>query len=336
MAAPTNAYQRSDQSNTLEDVSNVITDVSPEEVPFQTACGSEMVEQTYYEWDLDELDAVNGSNAHIDGDTFAGEAITSPTRVGNHCQISRKDFIITRRARKVKKTGQRDELARQTVRKGRELRRDMETILMSNQASVTDNGSAAPKLGGLPAWIVGTSDGRADRGGSGADGGFSSGAISAATDGTDRAMDESGMLDVVRSVFQVSKLVPEALFLGPQAKSKFSQYMFSSSARVATQYQDQGASPRGGVKVVGAVDTWVTDFAVIDIVPDLWQREDDGFFLNFEVLNMGWFDPISTDAMAKTADTDDRMVLADYTLIVKNQKALGIFADIDETTAMVA
>lgn len=336
MPPPVNAYQRSDVSNEFEDISDIISDVSPEEVPFQTGTGSPSVDNTFYQFDSDELDAADGTNARIDGDTFAGQVVTPPKRVGNHCQISSKEFIITRRARKINKSGQRDELARQTTRKGRELRRDMETILLSNQASLGDDGAVAPLLGGLPSWIVGDVDGRADRGAGGSDGGFAAGLTVAATDGTVRALSEQGLLDVVTAIFKVSKLKPMVLQLGAVAKGKFSTYMFGSSARIATQYQDQGSSPRGGVQVVGAVDTWVTDYAVMDVVPNLWQREEDGFFLNYETLDVGFFDPISTDAMAKVADTDDRMILVDYTLIPRNEKALGIYADIDETLPMVA
>jgi hypothetical protein len=337
-AAPTNAYQRTDVANELEDVSDIINDISPEETPFMTAAGTVTVENTKYEYDTDELDAVNAANAHIDGDVFAGEAVTAPTRLASHCQISRKDFIITRRARKMKKTGQKDEVSRQVARKGRELKRDCEAGMLANNAAVADNGSAAPETGGLPSWIEGDSDGRADRGGGGSEGGYASGTslTVAATDGTDRALDESGMLAIVTSIFKVSKLTPNILMMGPTAKSKFSQYMFGSSARIATPYQDHGKSARGGVTVVGAVDLWVSDFSTLELVPNLWQREDDAFFLNMDVIDVGYFDPMSTDAMAKTADTDDRMVLVDYCLIVRNEKALGIFADVDETLAMVA
>lgn len=335
-AAPTDAYQRSDITNELEDISDVISDVSPEEVPFQTNAGSVMVDNTYYEFDSDVLPTAVNNNAHIDGDTFTADAITAPTRKGAHCQIARKDFVVTRRARKLNKTGQRDELARQTVRFGRALRRDIEMSVLANNASVADNGTVAPETGGLPTWIEGDSDGRADRGAGGSEGGFAATLTTAATDGTDRAMDESGMLDIVTNIFKVSKMAPEVLMLGPEAKAKFSRYMFSSSARIATPYQNQAQNPRGGVRVVGAVDSWVTDYAVLDVVPNLWQREDDGFFLNFDSIDMGWFDRISTNAMAKNSDSDSRMIVADYCLIPRNELTIGIFADIDETLAMVA
>lgn len=335
MAAPTNSYQRSDVTNELEDISPLIYDTSPTECPLVQNAAKGTASNTTVDWTEDELDAADATNAWIDGDVFAASAVTPPVKLTNECQIVRKDFRISRRARKLAKTGQTDEVARQTVRKGRELKRDIEAVCMSNTAAVSDNGSVAPKTGSLLTWIKDlNSSGRTARGGSGADP-VTTGST-AATDGTQRALDESGLLGVVAGIHVDSQEMPDALMLGTVAKQKFSNYMFSSSARIATQHQDQGKTPRGGVRVVGAVDVWVTDYAVVDVVPDRFQRERDAVFVNFDYVELAYFDPISTDAMAKDSDTDSRMVLADFALKVRNRYTLGVFADVDETTAMVA
>ena len=149
-------------------------------------------------------------------------------------------------------------------------------------------------------------------------------------------MSEAGILGVVDAIYKVSTEPPNAFMLGVDAKQKYSNYMFSSSARIATQYQDQGASPRGGVQVVGAVDVWVTNTAVMDVIPNRFMRSRDTLIYNTGWADCAAFDPMQTDAMAKTADTDDRMILVDHTLVVRNRAAFGTFADVDPTTAMVA
>ncbi len=335
MAAPTNSYQRVAVSNTLEDYADVIYDVSPQEVPFITNSAQGTADNTTYDWTEDELDAANANNAHIDGDIFAAEAITPPTKLTNECEIARKDFRISRRARRVNKAGPDDEVARQVVRKGRELKRDIESSVLDNRAKVVDNGTVAPRTASLNAWIADmNTTGRTDRGATGAD--PTGDGTDAATDGTVRALSESGLRGVLKGVYLDSQEAPDAIMFHPDAKERFSNYIFGADAGIATQYQDQGRSPRGGVQAVGAVDVWVTDFAVVDIVPDRFQRPTDGLVVNFDFCEIKYFDPISTDAMAKDSDTDSRMVLADWGLCVRNRATLGVFADIDVSTAMVA
>ncbi len=339
MAAQTNAYQRFAQGNTLEDVHQEIMDITPDETPFLSNCPvGPAAQNTKKEWDNDELDPQDTTNAWIDGNVFAGQVITSPTRLDNECQISRKDFTITRRARKVKKTGQRDEVARQVARKGRELKIDMNGILQKNQAKTPDaDGATAPLTAGLPTWIIGGTDGRANRGATTGTDPAQLGAVKG--DGTKRAQSEAATLAIVSAVAKVSKMRPNVLHMDHDSKSKFSAYAFGTDARIATPYQDHGANPRSGLTINGSVDVWVTDFAVLEIVPDLYMplRNEgtgyDHFIYDTAGVWVSYFDPISTNAMAKVADSDDRMVLADYCLMPSNPKCIGTYADVDETLA---
>ena len=325
MAAPTNAYKRAAITHEFEDIQDIIYDVSPEETPFMTNAGTQVAENTFHEWPIDELDAANENNAWVDGDVFTAGAITPPVMQGNRCQISRKDIAVTRRARKINKAGQRDELARQIARKGRELKRDMEKILLNNQASVADNGTVAPKLGGFPAWLQTNTVFAGD----GGDGGFTAGNVVARTDGTIRQLTEAMIKAVTLSIYTNSGDSPNTMLMHPQVKQSWSEYQFSTSARIATPYQDHGKNPRSGLTVVGAVDVWVGDFEVLDVVPDRFQRSRDLFIYNTEYTDVGYFDPIQTNAMGKRGDTDDNIVLADYTLVLTNEKTAGMVADID-------
>lgn len=327
MAAPTNAHKRVAIVHNIPDIRDVIYMVDPDETPGITNFGRAQATNTTHQWQEDVYDTATTANAFPDGDAFAPQAVNTVTVLTNECQISRKDFTITRRARKVNKAGPDDELARQIGLKGTALRRDMESIIFNNQAKVLDNGTAAPLLAGLPAWIAGTTDGRADRGGTGTD--PTGDGTDAAGDGTARALTESGLLDIITAIYGVSSVRPNCTFMHHTIKQKFSTFLFSTNARVATQYQDQGANPRGGVQVVGAVDTWVTDFGVLDIVPDRFQRQRDVFVKNTSWIDVADFDPMSVATIGRRSDTDERMIVSDYTLVPRNRSTLGVYADVD-------
>lgn len=321
--------------NVREQLADMISMISPTETPFVSMVKSEKSNNTVKEWLQDSLAAASTSNAHIDGDVFSGDTLTAPARLSNHHQILRKDLIVTRRAQIVNQAGTKNELSRQVAKAGLELRRDLESILLNNQAVTVGNDSTAPKLAGLPAWLKTNTA----RGATGADPALNNTTYgypdTAATDGTDRALSEATLLDTIKDTV-VAGGNPSVIMVGPEVKQRFSNYQFGSSARIATPYQDHGKSPRSGLTVNGSVDVYVTDFGTYDIVYNLFQREDDVFILDKDKLAVSYLTKYEIDEQHKDGDADRRMLVTDATLCVKNEAACGIVADIDETAAMTA
>lgn len=321
--------------NVREQLTNVIYNISPTTVPLQANIGRESSDNTLKEWQIDELAAVNTSNAAIDGADFGSDSSDEAQRIGVYHQISIKYLAVSRRANIVNKAGRRSEMAYQIAKKGKELRRDVEAIACLNQATLVGNSSTASLTAGLGAWI--RTNGT--RGSGGADPALSNTTYgqptTAATDGTQAALSETNILTTVRQAY-IAGGNPNMLMCGPTVKQRISNYLFTSSARVATQYQDQGKSPRGGVSVVGAVDVYVTDFTILDIVPNRFQRERDVWILDTEYWAITYLDGYKTEKIAKIGDAERRHLLVDWALVSHNEAASGSVADVDETTAMVA
>lgn len=55
MAIVTNTFTSYDAKGIREELSNVISNISPEETPFQSNVGSESVSNTFFEWQTDSL-----------------------------------------------------------------------------------------------------------------------------------------------------------------------------------------------------------------------------------------------------------------------------------------
>lgn len=123
MAVPTATYQTYAQVGIREDLSDIIYDISPMDTFFFSKADRMTAKQTRHEWQTDALAAPNGDNAFIEGDDFSGQALTATTRIGNICQISRKDIVVSRTANRVNTAGRKQELAYQIARKGKELKR---------------------------------------------------------------------------------------------------------------------------------------------------------------------------------------------------------------------
>lgn len=332
-----------------EDLMDIVYNISPTEVPFQQNIGRGTAYQDLHEWIIDSLAAADSSNAHIDGDNFDGDPISAGERLQNYNQILRKDIVVSRRANVVRKAGRRSELAYQIAKAGKELRRDSEAVLLANQAARSGNSTLAPLMAGLPAWVGVAVDsevdaGNTNRGALGADPaltGTNDGYPNvAATDGTQRALNEDGLLEVIKACY-INGGDPNMILVGPTVKQQFSKYMFSASARIATPYQDHGARARDGVGVVGAVDVYVSDFGVLDVVPDRFMRQVtgsyvDAFVIDTEYAQVSYLDGYKTETISKVGDAERRHILVDETLCIKNPAAHGVYADIDDSLAMTA
>lgn len=319
--------------NVREDLTDVIYNISPTEVPFQANIGRGSADQTLHEWQIDELADPDLGNAAIDGADFGADASDPAQRIGVYCQISIKYIAVSRRANIVNKAGRKSELSYQIAKRGKELRRDVEAISLENQATLQGTSAVASLTAGLPAWLTTNTD----RGVGGTDPALSGGTFgqptTAAGDGTIRALSEQDMLDVLRSCYDEGGN-PNMLMCGTRTKQNFSNYMFTANARIATQRQDQGPVNRGGVSVVGAVDVYVSDFTVLDVVPNRWQRERDFWCLDTEYWEISYLDGYKTETIAKIGDSERRHILVDWCLTSNNEAASGVVADIDETLAM--
>ncbi len=321
--------------NVREDLTDVIYNISPTETPFQANIGRGSSSNTLHEWQIDELAAADTSNAAIDGADFGTDASDPASRIGAYCQISIKYINVSRRANIVNKAGRKSELAYQIAKRGKELRRDVEAIATLNQATLAGNSTTASLAGGLGAWIKTNTT----RGTGGTDPALSNTTYgqptTAAGDGTLQALSEADLLTVIKDAY-VAGGDPNMIMVGPTVKQLISNYMYGSSARIATQYQDQGKSPRGGVTVVGAVDTYVSDFSVLDIVPNRFQRERDVWVLDTEYWEIAYLDGYKTETIAKVGDAERRHILVDWALCSKNEGASAVVADVNSGTAMVA
>ena len=319
--------------NVREDLTDIIYNISPTEVPLQANIGRGNADQTLHEWSIDELDNVDLNNAAVDGADFGTDNSDPAQRIGVYCQISIKYIAVSRRANIVNKAGRKSELSYQLAKRGKELRRDVESIACNNQATLQGNSTTASLTAGLGAWVATNTN----RGVGGADPTLSGGTFgqptTAAVDGTVRALSETDMLTVLRECYD-SGGNPNMLLCGTQTKQNFSNFMFTANARIATQRQDQGPVNRGGVSVVGAVDVYVSDFTVLDVVPSRFSRERDFWCIDSEYWEISYLDGYKTETIAKIGDAERRHILVDWCLSSHNEAASGVVADIDETVAM--
>jgi hypothetical protein len=323
MAAITNTYTRFDAKGVREDLSNVIYQISPEETPFMSNVGRENVSNTFYEWQTDDLAAASTTNAQIEGDDITSfTAVTATVRLGNYTQISRKDVIIAGTLEAVDKAGRRSELSYQMAKKSAEIKRDMESTMLANQAAAAGSTSSARKSGALLAFLkTNTSEGSG-----GGDPSYTTIPDAARTDATTtnlRSFSETLLKDVIQKVWTEGGS-PSIVMAGPVNKQNLSKMAGIAGQR----FNATGAKPS---TIIGAADVYVSDFGNVSIVANRFQRERDVFVLDPEYASVCYLRPFQTVELAKTGDAEKRMLLCEWGLKIKNEKAHGAVYDLNST-----
>ena len=321
-----------------EDVMNKIWDISKVPLPFTDMIGvGEAAKASYKEWTTDKLTAPNLANAVIDGSDATGNDAAFGLRVGNHCQISTKTLHISTRADSVKKIGRVNEMAYQLQRRQHELRRDVEAIMLSNQASVADNGvNVAGKVGTLPSWITTTHT-------NGTAGGYntSTGLTVARTVAAKSALTETKVKNAIQSIYEQGGDVSVIMSV-PSVISRFSEFMFSSTHRSAAVV-NQVTDANSPATALAAINVYVTDFGTVKLVPNRLQQTHldansascaDVFLLDTGYLALSFLKGYNVEDLAKAGLSDKKMMSVDWTLMVLNEAAQGMIGDIDTAAAM--
>jgi PHD/YefM family antitoxin component YafN of YafNO toxin-antitoxin module len=185
-------YQTYQTVGIREDLADIIYSISPTETPFMSGVAKTKATNTSHQWQTDALADVV-ANAAVEGATISYPTLTATTKLTNYTQISTKSVQVSGTNDAVTSAGRNNELAYQVAKSAKELKRDMETALLSNVAAAAGNATTARKLGGVQTWISTNVD--AGAGGSGA------GAGAIRTDGTQRAFTEDQLKGVLRSCF---------------------------------------------------------------------------------------------------------------------------------------
>ena len=310
MAQPTNTFDTYDSIGEREDLSDVIYNISPTDTPFLSSAAKTKATAVLHEWQTDSLATAVTDNKVIEGDEATNDAITATTRLSNSCQIMDKVIVITGTQEAVDKAGRASEIAYQIAKKAKELKRDLESALCSNNAEVTGSATAARQSGGLRSWVA-TND---LMGTSGTSGGLGN---TAATNGTQRVFTESLLKSVIKSVWNAGGN-PTMIMVGPFNKQKLSGFTGNS-----TRF-DAGAD----ATLYTSVDVYASDFGQLQVVPNRFSRDRDAWVLDMDYWGVAFLRDFTMHELSKTGDSEKRQLLLEATLESRNEAASGVVADV--------
>jgi hypothetical protein len=310
MAQPSNTFDSYDAVGIREDLSDVITNISPEETPFHTKSAKTRARNTLHEWQTDSLRA-SAANAHIEGDATTAEARSATTRLGNYTQIFKNAVVVPDTDEGLDKAGRAREIAYQTLKIAKEQKLDIEKALFDNNARAAGNSTTARELAGAPAWLTSNTDFGANEG------------ADPTGDGTDARTDETTTLiafdqarfdGVMQSIWENGGN-PDTVYLSAFQMNKALAFTGNNNQRSAVQAGDE--------RVIKSLAVYVTPWGTIEFMPSRENRSRDVFIMQDDMWEVATLRPTKNVALAKTGDNTTRQVVTELTLVCKNEAANG-------------
>lgn len=302
-----------------EQLLDVLTILAPEETPVLSSAPKSKASATFTEWTVDSLSApstagiAEGSDVTSFTDKFAGRA-----RLGNYVQKFRRDFMVSDLQNVVDSVGPA-KIAQAEAKAVREIKRDIEATLMSNNDRSAEDGSGTPyKLRGLGDWI--DSAGPADVP---APYRTPSSSIYAST-----AFDEKVFNDLITSIYRVTGTTNSLTLVADTAlRRKISDFARTSAS---TDYSVRAVNMESGSATIKlTVEMYQSDHGLVSVVnmnpdcaPDTTNK-DTGYLVNPEYYGVAELIPLGSTRLPNLGGGERGYVDTTLTLLVKHPAAHG-------------
>lgn len=319
-------------TNVREDLEDVIWLLDPMDTYALSNFDKVDAQSTFHEWLSDNL-AAAAANRQIEGDDPTYATAAPAERMGNICQISRKEFIVSGTLEVVNKAGRASEVKRLAVKLMKEMKRDAEFALIRNQASSLGGAATARSSAGIESWIEGPTSATAGTAANvvastttaatATTPGFSGGTVAAPTDGTTTGALTIGQLNAALQGAWDDGGNPSLLLVSAQNKNVIDQF-----TGVATRFVDVAKTSQASI--IGAANVYVSSFGTHKVVLSRYARNNTVLCLDPEMWAVAFLRRPFVEALAKTGDAEKRELLMEYTLVCRNQfassKVIGLAA----------
>ena len=309
-------YTTSSAVGEREDLSDIITNISPTETPVYNKGSKTMATNTLHEWQTQVLGAANADNAQAEGADATFADPTPTERLGNNTQIFRRDAAVSGTLRKSKTAGREDEADYQQMLKALEIRRDVEASITSSN---TKSSGSPRKSAGLAAFIRNVESAATQTS-------FSGDGSNVPTSGAARAI----TVDLINSAMQASAEdggKPDCMIVSPARRTKVSKLQGSANTALTRSMTPQGQMST----VVTGVSMFETDFGAVEVVTDTFAPDDRVYLLQSQYVGWASYEGRNfvVEPLAKTGDAEKFQVIQEGCLVVEAPTAHAAIYDLN-------
>ena len=152
-SAPTTSSTTGSAKGNREDLSNELALLAPEETPVMSMCPKSSASNSLHEWVIDGLAAPSSDGTLETADVTAfDDKFANRGRLGNYIQKERRPYLVSDIQNAITSVGPAS-VAQAEAKAMRELKRDFEQAICSNNDRQADTGAVPYKMRGLGDWL---------------------------------------------------------------------------------------------------------------------------------------------------------------------------------------
>ncbi|MDR1649928.1 MAG: DUF5309 domain-containing protein [Synergistaceae bacterium] len=268
-----------------EDISDIISNISPKDTPFFSACGKVTATATYHEW-LEDTLRNPAANKQLEGAEYVTADPAVRTRKGNYTQIFSAGYGVTGTQEVVAKHGVSSEIGDAMVKAMKEISLDIEYALMTQTAKSAGGASTARQFGGVPFWI---------------------GTNVVAGGGL---VPTEGKLNEAIQLAWAEGGNPTKVYLSGTQKRNVSAWSGEGE-----KYLDQNSK-----KLVNSIAVYESDFGVVSFVPHRLLPDTAMYVIDPSLWKIGQLRKLKTETLPKTGDHIKKIIIGELTLEARSEK----------------
>jgi len=277
-------YRSYDMVGIKEDISDVITNLTPTETPFQASLKTETTKNRTVQWQEDSLRAVNTSNQQLEGFASTTTARVPTVMRSNVTQIMAEFVEVSGTAEAVESYGRSSEQAYQLAKASNEVKRDFEHMLIGRvQATVVGDNATARRMASAWSQI---------------------GANTTQDPGSSVALSETNILALAQKIYTEGG-DGDILMIKPSDAT-----IVAGFAGLSARTRDVGTDK----KIVNSVDIYVSPFGDHKVVKNRFQITSRALMYSPKNWRKVALRPWFKEMLAKTGDQERHQIVGEYTL----------------------
>ena len=286
-----------------EDLTDVLTNISPTETPFISSIGRTTASSTYHEWQTDTL-AAAAANAQAEGFSAASIAASgnATTRCHNYCQLFGKTAQITGTEKAMNPAGRSNEMSYQLEKVTKALARDIELQCCRSSAQNAGDTTAgtARQLEGLGLMVPKATDA----------GWLSSNSelvnSAAGLTGGRENLTETDFNNLMQTIWTAGGR-PDACHVGGYQKRVISSFSGNNTRFLAV-------APTGGISLNTDVEVYNSDYGSVRIILNRYAHPTSGCIIETQYWKLAVLRGLQRTPQGSTGDRESILLVTELTL----------------------